>query len=65
MDQLRDYGRYLTRMAGDVENGASHREGLCFGRCVNGASIDNLAGRLAELEEQNALWEEALERDGT
>ena len=28
---------------------------------MNGASIDNLAGRLAELEEQQEFWEEELE----
>jgi hypothetical protein len=65
VDQLKHQGNFYLRMAASVEDGNSHREGIVHGRAVSDESIDNLAGRIAELEEQNELWKTMLDHDGT
>ena len=57
---LRTLGKMLLRKADDVEKGRPFREGIMHGLAVSGASIDNLAGRIAELEEQTELLESIL-----
>ena len=61
VDQLKHQGNFLLRMAVSVGDGNFHREGVMHGGPVSNESIDNLAGRMAELEEQNELWKTMLE----